>query len=501
MLNFDYILNLLKFNPQEPVVFISGFFLWFFVVFIFLYSVFSRIHITRLLVLVLFSYYFYYKAGGDFVLLLFLSSFVEYYLSLTIYKSQKKWLRGILFALILLINVGVLVYFKYSNFFTGIYNNIFNGSAGLLEVSLPIGISFFTFQKLGYSIDIFRKNGTPANSILEFFAFVSFFPSIQSGPILRANNFIPQLNKKEISVSNEDTGKAVFLIISGLIKKVVISDYIGLNFVDRVFENPMLYSGFENLAAVYGYTLQIYCDFSGYSDIAIGIALLIGFKVPPNFNAPYKSLSIKEFWQRWHISLSFWLRDYIFLPVAYKISRRLKNKKFLSLRAETWSYHTGMLVTMFVCGLWHGASWTFVAWGVLHGIGVSLERIIKSMLKFKSNILSKAIGAFITFNFVAFAWVLFRAGSFQKVNEIILQVINAFDFRIIPEILTGYKVVFIIIVFGYFLHFLPDKIDRFTENLVVKSPVVLKALYVVLAIWFIIQIKSASVQPFIYFNF
>lgn len=501
MLNFDFILNLLKFNPHEPVVFISGFFLWFFVIFIFFYSIFSRIHIARLLVLVLFSYYFYYKAGGDFVLLLFLSSFAEYYLSLTIYNSQKKWLRGILFVLILLINVGVLVYFKYSNFFAGIYNDIFSGSAGLFEVSLPIGISFFTFQKLGYSIDIFRKNGTPANSILEFFAFVSFFPSIQSGPILRANNFIPQLNKKVISVSNEDTGKAVFLIISGLIKKVVISDYIGLNFVDRVFDNPMLYSGFENLAAVYGYTLQIYCDFSGYSDIAIGIALLIGFKVPPNFNAPYKSLSIKEFWQRWHISLSFWLRDYIFLPIAYKISRRLKNKKFLSLRAETWSYHTGMFVTMFICGLWHGASWTFVAWGVLHGIGVSLERIIKSMLKFKSNIFSKAIGAFITFNFVVFAWVLFRAGSFQKVNEIILQVINAFDLRIIPEILMGYKEVFIIIVFGYFLHFLPDKIDKFTENLVVKSPVVLKALYVVLAIWFIIQIKSASVQPFIYFNF
>lgn len=501
MLNFDYILSLLRFNPDEPIVFISGFFLWFFVAFIFFYSVFSKIHVARLLVLVLFSYYFYYKAGGDFVLLLLLSSLAEYYLSLTIFKSQKKWLRGILFALILLVNIGVLVYFKYSNFFIGIYNGVFNGSAGLLEVSLPIGISFFTFQKLGYSIDIFRKTGTPANSIIEFFAFVSFFPSVQSGPILRANNFIPQLNKKEVLVSSEDTGKAVFLIISGLIKKIVISDYIGLNFVDRVFENPMLYSGFENLAAVYGYALQIYCDFSGYSDIAIGIALLIGFKVPPNFNAPYKSLSIKEFWQRWHISLSFWLRDYIFLPIAYKILRRLKNKKFLSLKAEIWSYHTGMFVTMLVCGLWHGASWTFVAWGVLHGLGVSLERIIKSPLKFKSNVLSKAIGAMITFNFVAFAWILFRAGDFSKVNEIISQIFNAFDFGIIPHIISGYTEVFLIIAAGYFLHFLPDKFAGFTENLVIKSPFVLKVLYIVIAIWFIIQIKSASVQPFIYFNF
>ncbi|MBN1633148.1 MAG: MBOAT family protein [Ignavibacteria bacterium] len=501
MLNFDYIINLLKFNPEEPIIFITGFFLWFFVIFIFFYSVFSKVHIARLLVLVSFSYYFYYKAGGDFIALLFISSLAEYFLSRAIYKSEKKSFRGTLFALILLLNIGVLVYFKYSNFFAGIYNDIFNGSVNLLKVSIPVGISFFTFQKLGYSIDIFRKNGIPANSILEFFAFVSFFPSVQSGPILRTNNFIPQLSKKKVLVTTEDTGKAVFLIISGMIKKIVISDYISLNFVDRVFDNPALYSGFENLTAVYGYALQIYCDFSGYSDIAIGIALLIGFKVPPNFNAPYKSISIKEFWQRWHISLSFWLRDYVFFPLAYKVLRLFKNKKFLSLRAEIWSYHTGMLVTMFVCGLWHGASWTFVVWGVLHGIGISLERIIKTSLKFKSNIFSKAIGAFITFNFVVFAWILFRVEDFAKFNEILTRIFSAFDFFIIPGILAGYKEVFVIILIGYALHFLPDKIGTFTENFFIKSPLFFKALYLVFAIWVIVQIKSADIQPFIYFNF
>lgn len=499
--DINYIINLLVYNPEEPAVFISGFFLWFFVIFVLFYSAFSRTRILRLIVIVLFSFYFYYKTGGDFIMLVFTASLLEYFLSLGVHKSEKKWLRGGLFILILLINLGVLIYFKYTNFFIGIFNSISGNNFTLSDITIPIGISFFTFQKLGYSIDIFRKNGVPAKNIAEFFTFVSFFPTIQSGPILRANHFLPQLQKNELLVSNEDIGKAVFLIISGLIKKIVISDYISLNFVDRVFENPALYSGFENLTAVYGYTLQIYCDFSGYTDIAIGLGLLIGLKIPANFNAPYKSLSIKEFWQRWHISLSFWLRDYLFLPIAYKITRILKNKKFLKLKSETWSYHISILLTMLVCGMWHGANWTFIVWGVLHGAGLSVERIIKSRLKFKSNFFSKAIGGFITFNFVAFAWLLFRVNEFSTASVIINQITGSFNVSVIPEILFGYKEVFLIIFTGYVLHFIPEKTVSFTENLVIRSPLIFKALYFLIALWLIVQIKSADVQPFIYFNF
>lgn len=499
--DINYIINLLVYNPDEPAVFISGFFLWFFVIFILFYSAFSKTRILRLIVIVVFSYYFYYKTSGNFIALLFISSVLEYYLSLGIHNSGKKWLRRIMFTFILLINISVLVYFKYSNFFIGIFNDVSGNNFSLSVLAVPVGISFFTFQKLGYSIDIFRKNGVPAKNIAEFFSFVSFFPVIQSGPILRANRFIPQLQKNDVLVSNEDIGKAVFLIIAGLFKKIVISDYIGLNFVDRVFENPMLYSGFENLAAVYGYTLQIYCDFSGYTDIAIGLGLLIGLKIPANFNSPYKSLSIKEFWQRWHISLSFWLRDYLFLPVAYKITRILKNRKFLKLKSETWSYHISILLTMLVCGIWHGANWTFIVWGILHGAGISVERIIKSPFRFKSNFFSKGAGGFITFNFIAFAWILFRADDFSTVSGIVNQIFGSFNVYAIPDILAGYKEVFIIIVFGYILHFIPEKTVTLTENIIVRSPLILKALYIVIAVWLIIQIKSADVQPFIYFNF
>lgn len=501
MPDFNYIINLLTYNPDEPAVFISGFFLWFFVMFILFYSAFSKTRVLRLTVTIIFSYYFYYKTSGNFITLLFVTSLLEYFLSLGIYNSGRKWLRRVLFILILLINIGVLAYFKYSNFFIGIFNDVSGNNFGLADITIPIGISFFTFQKLGYSIDIFRKNGVPAKNIAEFFTFVSFFPAIQSGPILRANQFLPQLQKNDVLVSNEDIGKAVFLIIAGLIKKIVISDYISLNFVDRVFENPALYSGFENLAAVYGYTLQIYCDFSGYTDIAIGLGLLTGLKIPANFNAPYKSLSIKEFWQRWHISLSFWLRDYLFLPVAYKITRILKNKKFLYLKSETWSYHISILFTMLVCGIWHGANWTFIVWGVIHGAGISVERIIKSPMKFKSNFFSKAAGGFITFNFIAFAWILFRADNFSTASEIINQIFGSFDFSVIPDVITGYKEVFLIIFIGYILHFIPEKTVSLTENIIVRSPLILKAVYIVIALWLIVQMKSADIQPFIYFNF
>ena len=284
-------------------------------------------------------------------------------------------------------------------------------------------------------------------------------------------------------------------------KKSIISDYISVNFVDRVFDNPLLYSGFENLFAVFGYAMQIYCDFSGYSDIAIGMALLIGVQIPANFNLPYKSLSIKEFWQRWHISLSFWFRDYLFLPIAYSVARKLGNKKLFTIKAESWSYNIGMIFTMFLCGLWHGPSWTFIFWGSLHGIGISAERVIKTKLKFKANKYSKSAGAVITFLFICFCWIFFRADNFAKAFDVIAQIFTAFNFSIIPQIISGYKEVFIILFAGYAVHFIPVKLDLFVEKVIIKSPLIIKAIYLVITVWVVIQLKSAQLQPFIYFNF
>ncbi len=508
-MNLDYLISLLKYNPDKPITFISGYFLWFFVIFVLVYSVFYRKVFARTLVLLIFSYYFYYKTSGLFIFLLFFVSVIDYLFLKAIVKSQKKkFIKGILFVLSVIFNIAVLGYFKYTNFFIEIINNSFNYSLSYIDLILPIGISFFTFQKLGLIIDVYRGNVTPPKNVFEFLTFVAYFPSIQSGPILRANNFFPQLKHKErflsdlsVRISNEQIGKAVFLIMCGLIKKAVISDYIGLNFVDRVFENPTLYSGFENLFAAYGYALQIYCDFSGYSDIAIGISLLIGFKIPPNFNVPYKARGIKDFWQRWHISLSTWLRDYLFLPIAYKVARLLKNKKFLSIKTETWSYHSATLITMFICGLWHGASFTFVVWGILHGLGLSFERIFNSIFKFKRNKFLIFIGAFITFHFIVFCWVIFRSSGFDNAFQIFSQIINFDSYSVFLQVILGYKEVFIITFIGYLLHYIPTKVDLLIEKFIIKSPLILKAAYLILVIWIIFQMKSVAIQPFIYFNF
>ncbi|MCB0845152.1 MAG: MBOAT family protein, partial [Bacteroidetes bacterium] len=212
-------------------------------------------------------------------------------------------------------NLGLLAYFKYTNFFIGTINEVAGSNIQFAHIFLPVGISFFTFQTMSYTIDIFRKRLTPVISILDFAFFVSFFPQLVAGPIVRAVDFLPQIRDK-IRVTQEDIGKGLLLICTGLFKKAVISDYISVNFVDRVFENPSLYSGFENLMSIYGYALQIYCDFSGYSDMAIGIGLLLGFRLPINFLAPYQSKSIQEFWRRWHISLSSWLRDYLYISMG-----------------------------------------------------------------------------------------------------------------------------------------------------------------------------------------
>ncbi|MCX6159158.1 MAG: MBOAT family protein [Ignavibacteriae bacterium] len=498
-MNLTSIINIIKYNPENPAYFTTGFFLWFISVFIILYSMFYKSKNARLSVLMVFSLYFYYKCCGSYVLLLISVSLINYFLTAFLVSNVNS-LKKAFFWLSLSFNLGTLIYFKYTNFFLSLYGGLSGNVIEYLSIILPVGISFFIFQNIGYIIDVYKGNIPPAKNILEFISFTSFFPVIQAGPILRAGNYFKQI-KLIPYITNETLSKAVLLIISGLLKKCIIGDYIGVNFVDRVFDNPLLYSGFENLFAVFGYALQIYCDFSGYSDIAIGIALLIGIHIPANFNLPYKSLSIKEFWQRWHISLSSWFRDYLFLPIAYSVARKLKNNKFLGIKAEAWSYNAGMIITMLLCGLWHGASWTFVAWGGLYGIGISVERIIKSRLKFKSNIYSKSIGAFITFLFICFCWIFFRANNFGKAFSVISQIFNSFNINIIPQIIMGYKEVFILIIAGYTIHFIPEKYDLFFEKLIIKSPLIIKALYLIFVIWIVVQLKSAQLQPFIYFQF
>ena len=228
------------------------------------------------------------------------------------------------------------------------------------DIILPVGISFFTFQSLSYTLDLYRNRIRPVERLVDYVFYVSFFPQLVAGPIVRARDFLPQIFRADF-VSRAMIGEGLFLIISGLFKKAVISDYISINYVDRIFDNPLLYSGIENLLGVYGYALQIYCDFSGYSDMAIGIALLLGFRFNINFDSPYKSATITEFWRRWHISLSSWLRDYLYISLGGNRKGKLRT-------------YVNLMLTMLLGGLWHGAALQFVLWGALHGVSLAIHK-------------------------------------------------------------------------------------------------------------------------------
>jgi D-alanyl-lipoteichoic acid acyltransferase DltB (MBOAT superfamily) len=364
---------------------------------------------------------------------------------------------------------------------------LFQTEFSVSEIILPVGISFYTFQTLSYSIDIYRGKIEPCGRLLDFAFFVSFFPQLVAGPIVRAIDFLPQINKP-YSLSRKGFGNAVFLIVTGLVKKVVISDYISVNFVDRVFDNPEIYSGFMNLMAVYGYSIQIYCDFSGYSDMAIGLAALLGFKLPINFNNPYKSKSITEFWRRWHISLSTWLRDYLYISIGG--NRKGKIRTYINL-----------LITMLLGGLWHGAALKFIIWGGIHGLGLAFHKLWLSVVKVKKNLLWSLLSMLLTFHFVAFCWMYFRAIDIKTVQSMIHQIFYDFDLTEISSRIQGYWKPFSFILFGFVIHLLPSKFKLYLKKSFSSTPIYIQVLMISLLIFLIYQAKSAEIQPFIYFQF
>ncbi|HEX3007562.1 MAG TPA: MBOAT family O-acyltransferase, partial [Bacteroidales bacterium] len=361
--------NIFLYNPAEPFLFTQLAFWIYFVVVYLLFSLSYKNIPLRNAYLFLVSMFFYYKTGGLFVLLLLFSIVFNYVFAIVISRSKEKKTRKLWLAFTIVANLCILFYYKYiyliadwiyqlmgikikvQDYILLIGNNIFGTQMNVATIILPIGISFFTFHALNYVIDVYRKNILPVKNITTFGFYMAFFPQLVAGPIVRATEFIPQLSKK-FSLTRNEFGHAFFLILNGLIKKMVISDFISLNFVDRVFDNPDMFSGIENLLGVYGYALQIYCDFSGYTDIAIGLALLMGFRIPINFNSPYKSYSLVEFWRRWHISLSSWLRDYLYISMGGN-------------RKGTLRMYMNLFITMLLGGLWHGANIKFVIWGAL----------------------------------------------------------------------------------------------------------------------------------------
>ncbi|NPA68227.1 MAG: MBOAT family protein [Chlorobi bacterium] len=503
----DFIKNIFLFDPEHPLIFTR---LWFWLFFAAVYAIYSLIYNRRKprnTYLFLVSVFFYYKTSGIFFLLLLFSIFTGFITGKAVYKSNNKLKKKLFVTLGITINLAVLAYYKYAAFFTESINYIFdvqiqpvdllakwtNQFAGthftIDKIILPVGISFFTFQTISYTIDIYRNKIKPVKSIIDFGFYVSFFPQLVAGPIVRASEFIPQIYKK-YELSKEEFGLAIFMIINGLIKKLVVADYIAVNFIDRVFSNPSTYGGFENLAALYAYSVQVYADFSGYTDVAIGVALLMGFRLPTNFNSPYKALHTGEFWKRWHISLSTWLKDYLYIPLGG--NRKGKTRTNINL-----------MITMLLGGLWHGASWQFVIWGGLNGIGLIIYKYWRKISPFAGNKhwAVRFYAIFLTFNFITATRIWFRAESMETVNNIMHQIISAFNISQIPEIIAAYKNIFALMLAAMIIHWLPAGIKQSYKKIFAASPVWIQAIAVVTAVIIIWQARTADLQPFIYFQF
>ena len=518
------------YDSKNPLLFNNGFFVYFFTLFILLFFALRNHHKARRYVFCIFSLYFFYKASGWFVGLVLVSAVVDFFLSNAIYREKSQSRKKFLLVLSILFNLGMLFYFKYTDFFIEISNSLFDTNFNPLNLILPIGISFYTFENLSYTVDVYRGEFKPADKFSDYLLFLAFFPKLMMGPIVRAHDFVPQINEPYV-ISERDFAKGFFLIISGLIKKLVISDYITLNMVDYMFDNPALHTGVENLMAVYGYAMVIYCDFSGYSEIAIGIALWLGFKIPPNFMSPYQSLNITEFWRRWHISLSTWLKDYLYIPLG-------GNRNF---SVASFIFVGGFLVGSFIMGvelfhlsnLWaavvsavlllifiipalitrktsgiaaNGASWNFIIWGAIHGVGLGIHKIWmlltdKSLAAFNQSRIYKIISGILTFHFVCFAWIFFKAEDLEIAKEMIYQIFNNFDISVFGPFYDNYKGVVWMILAAMVLHLIPDNL---ADKVIARTKTIPMVVYILVFFLFLIlygYFKSAEQVMPIYLQF
>lgn len=540
----DEVINWFTFNPKEPLLFNSGLFLGLFIVFYLFYILMRKTFHVRLLYVVIFSLFFYYKSSGMYFLILVGSSLMDYYFAKIINDTDNSVKKRLLLTISIIVNLGLLGYFKYTNFFLDGFNFIANSQWHLDDIILPVGISFFTFQSISYIIEIYRKEIEPTKNFLDYLFFISFFPQLVAGPIVRAKDFIPQIYSN-IHVTRDHVNEGMLLIIGGVLKKAVISDYISINFVDRVFDAPNSYTAFENLMASYGYAIQIYCDFSGYSDMAIGIALLMGYRLPMNFNVPYQSMSITEFWRRWHISLSTWLKDFLYISVGGNRNGSFGGYFFPGLffagiigwgvyyleqsaipliiagasvvvfaltivlskdKNKSLFTNFNLFTTMLLGGLWHGASLRFIVWGALHGIALAVHKMFMELFpraKGKEpSFVWKIVSIFITFHFVTFCWIFFRATSFDTALNVIYNIGQLeFDWNAWSTIIMGYKNAFLLIFIGFIWHYIPKSWMAIPNQMFCVAPMFVKAVVLGLVFWVVYATATAGPQPFIYFQF
>jgi alginate O-acetyltransferase complex protein AlgI len=442
----------------------STYFIFLFAVF-FVYWPLSRVRLLALAVILFANYLFYAKWDLFYLALIPAVSSCDFVFGLLLQDSKSRVVRRLLVTASIVMNIGMLALFKF-------------------KATLPLSLSFYVFQALTYTIDIYRRDSQGTRSYLAHLAAVSFFPTILAGPITRVSTLLDQFEKPK-KLAPEDGGRALFLIGVGLMKKLLVADFLAANLVNRVFDFPNLYSGTETLIAVYAYALQIYFDFSGYTDIAIGSGLLLGIKLPPNFNAPYAAANIADFWRRWHISLSNWLRDYLYFSLP---GLRSKWKIFT---------YTNLVITMVLGGLWHGTTWNFVIWGALHGFGLAVVRLWHS---YKGTAPAKGVWRFVnifaTFHFVTFAWIFFRASTLENAATILARIGSlSVSFANISAPLA------IVLLIGALAHSIPKTWYDFSLTLFVRAPFYAQALALALLVIGLQYVAQTGATPFIYNRF
>jgi D-alanyl-lipoteichoic acid acyltransferase DltB (MBOAT superfamily) len=595
----------------------TQFYFWAFFAIVFaFFALLKKKRLLRNTFLFFVSLLFYYKTSGLFVLLLILSTIYGFFIGKRIEKANRQGFSKFYMIMGVALNLLVLFYFKYAYFFTDIYNTLTHSNFQIInylaqwtndwtggnrfdasKILLPVGISFFTFQNISYIVDVYRKKVTAVTNIFDFGFYTAFFPQLVAGPIIRANEFVPKHYKKYF-LSRRQFGIALFWILNGLLKKIILSDYLAVNFVDRVFNFPQLFTAFENLSALFLYSLQVYADFSGYTDIAIGVAMLMGFYLPINFNSPYKATNAGAFWKRWHVSLSTWLKDYLYIPLGGNrnatagtylciaaiaaVALFLAQNIFITFTVigltilfavlilfvpkakKKITTNINLLNTMLLGGIWHGASWNFMIWGGLNGVGIltfkfwrnrsplqkilctaalfllfgilchfyqlpalnigavwtgiifvgtTIEAIVNAIRKGKPiKWALRSWSIFLTFVFITFTRLFFRSGSnldpteanataWNTAKSMVNQIGGQWRIDLIPKILHEYRFVFLLFVLGMIIHWLPTRWKRKYRLCFALMPIWLQVIITVLTVFLLYQFVSADMQPFIYFQF
>jgi len=548
--------GLFTFDENHPLIFTQ---LDFWIFFLLVLAIFSYIHkykLTRSIFLFVVSLFFYFKTSGLLVLLLFSSIVINYFIGKGVWNTRSQIKKKGFVTLSVLFNILTLGYFKYAYFFTESFNKMFHtkhevfnvfaqmgnsifGEGSFVDyIVLPVGVSFFTFQSISYVVDIYRKEVKPVKNFFDYAFFVSFFPQLVAGPIVRARDFIPQI-RQPYQLNKTDFSWSIIQIVKGFIKKIVLADYIAIHFIDKVVDAPEAFPGFISILAMWGYSLQIYGDFSGYTDIAIGVSRLMGFKLLENFNSPYKAISVADFWRRWHKSLGSWLRDYLYIPLGGNrsggIGTYIATMVILifmifitqwywllfiylgllityigiSLIFPGFKKHVhrdlNLLITMVIGGLWHGASENFVIWGAMNGAALIFYNHWRKISPYEnsSGLITRFWRILITFNFITFTRIWFRLEDDGAPINMLNQIWYHFDLNTetFNTLMIGFDTALYIMVFGYVLHWLPSKIKDFGERKFTRMPMVFQSIAVAIILIIIYQAFSDTFKPFVYFQF